>query len=130
MEAFLSKLHMLFVDGHCSRHGFTQWALTTMRWPLLLYVGNKPICIGKRGGVDADILARATGRMACWARLCKEVVQAEYPHFHLFAAFGAFRLPADTSEAREGSGRSRKRAIGAEGIQSTILTSSLRSFVR
>lgn len=49
--------------------------------------------IGSRSGVLEVIVNACIGRLACWVRLCAEVIKTEFPMHSLFSAFSVFRLP-------------------------------------
>ena len=84
LEAFTAKVTMLFTDRGCVNHGFTAWALKQLKVPMLIYHQGTPKLIGRNGGVRPEMITRCMDRMACWVKLCGEVIQAEFPV--LFAA--------------------------------------------
>ena len=94
VEAFEKRILMLFGAGQAVSLGFTQHVLETLKKrPVLIYCQGQPKMIGRRGGVDRNIVAACMKRMKCWVRLARDVLGSEFPNFNVFTAFSVFQLP-------------------------------------
>ena len=94
LEVFLSSIKMLFLDGMCVEHGYTSFALKSLRNSIVVYVGGRPKCFGCHGAAAAAIVETCKARMQKWVRLCIDVVKAEFPNFGFLASFSVFHLPS------------------------------------
>lgn len=59
---------------------------------------------------EADIL-RCLGRMQCWVRLAEEVIQAEFPDYGIFCAFGIFNVIAGDARTKQTQGAQQQQQL-------------------
>jgi len=90
---FLDRITALFDKGGCVLTGYTAVMLKLVSKERVVFFDHKPKRVG---GLDQESLARVCrqclGRLANWAKLAREVLAAEFPHFESIQAFTALRL--------------------------------------
>ena len=84
-------------NGHFAQSFILKW----LEEPHIVLVDGRGKAIGG-GKVAAAVVDKALKHMQAWVPLVNSIVTAEFPAFHIIAAFGAFALsPAPTPLTRE-----------------------------
>ena len=88
-----AKLRRLFIDGQCIHvPGCTSVVLQSLRRARTFVVGGVALTIGAKEGLPAATVASCMRRMAAWAALAKNVIQAEFPSWDVLMAFQVFEV--------------------------------------
>ena len=86
-------IRRLFTDGEVLRiPGLTKIMLDSLQKPRTYIVRGQPKTLGSLVGPDSAIVDRCMARMKAYTILVAKVVEAEFPHFELLAAFRVFSL--------------------------------------
>jgi hypothetical protein len=106
ISRFVDRITLLFDKGQCMdlQPGFTAHMRSLLQHErvILLSSGETRI-FGGKGAVTPDVTARCLARMRSFTTLAREVVQAEFPDFELFAAFQVFDLADGGTGSKEPS---------------------------
>ena len=96
LHAFVLALDYMFVKrpAGCLELGYTHFAVKNLGVARLFHVNGKAKTLGGPGKVTVAMLGRCLSRMAGWARLSIQSVNAEYPSWHLLLSFQCFRIVA------------------------------------
>ena len=101
IQGFLGRIDALFVQSAVLRPesmSYTHHALKLLQRPRLLQSGRgQARSLGGPSAVTDQVIAVCMARMAAWVRLAKVSVDAEFPSWELFSAFGVFNLRASPS---------------------------------
>ena len=92
---FVHSVELLFQGEECLRlPGFTKHVMDLLRAEdLPVFINNSLQFLG--GAPSQGAVRRCLNHMCNWTKLAREVVQAEFPDYNLFAAFAAFDVHAD-----------------------------------
>eukprot|EP00973_Karenia_brevis_P011147 1508861-Karenia_brevis.AAC.1 len=84
ISGLIAAVDILFVEGKCvEMFGYTSLMLKTLSEPIVWAVKGQVNSIGIVGGVPQDIINKCLARMACWSKLLRATVAAEFPSFGL-----------------------------------------------
>ena len=94
LNDFLSRIHLLFVDGDVltMQSSFTAHVLEFLKQRRTLFLADGARSIGGPHAMTAAILTRCMEKMRCWVSLAHSVVRAEFPNFEILQAFAIFDL--------------------------------------
>eukprot|EP00812_Abedinium_dasypus_P011976 NODE_5510_length_576_cov_2.285988.p1 GENE.NODE_5510_length_576_cov_2.285988~~NODE_5510_length_576_cov_2.285988.p1 ORF type:complete len:184 (-),score=16.67 NODE_5510_length_576_cov_2.285988:24-494(-) len=68
--------------------GYTETMLAALSRERSWCVGGKMNTVGSRGGVSRSTRVNCLSRMRAWTDIVREIVQTEFPHYHIIQAGG------------------------------------------
>ncbi|MCP4240527.1 MAG: hypothetical protein GY772_08180 [bacterium] len=89
---FVHNIQYLFLEGNCTKHGYTKVMLEFLRTPMIYTVNGTALQSGSPSGVPQDVIDECVAHTQCWARLAIATARAEFPEFSALNAMSVFKV--------------------------------------